>query len=83
MKRFTISLVLVLFVVSAVFSYYSAECMKYGFDFALFSVQGVICTANIPHLKYPHMLLRDVIERENTPKKYNPMRNDPLPEKDI
>lgn len=83
MKRFTIAVVFCLLLASLVFSYYSAECMEYGFDFALFSTQGVICTANIPHLAYPHMFLRDVIERENTPKNQNPLQSDPLPDKDI
>lgn len=83
MKRFTITLVLCLFVASMVFSYYSAECAKHGFDWAVFNVTGVFCYVNKPELKHRYMYLRDVIERENTPKKYNPLQSDPLPEKDI
>lgn len=83
LKIFTIFVVVCFLIASAGMSHYSVVCMTHGFDYAIFTVYGVLCIADIPHLKYPHMFLRDVIERENTPKNQNPLQSDPLPDKDI
>lgn len=83
MKRFTISLVLVLFIASATLSHYSAECMKRGFDWAVLNVHGVLCYVNKPELKIRYIFLRELVERENAPKSDNPLQSDPLYGKDI
>jgi uncharacterized membrane protein len=84
MKRFTVAVVFCLFVASLVMSHYNAWCTHFGFDWAVLNVYGVMCYVNKPELKYRYAYLRDLVEREKIVPKYDPFRNDPLPdEKDF
>jgi hypothetical protein len=61
---FWLVILLSIFVGLCIQSYYNAECIKYSFDRAVITVQGVFCFVDRVELVHPYMFLRDIVERE-------------------
>jgi hypothetical protein len=67
LKVVSVFLVICLLAAALVVSHYHSECERFGFDWSVPNVHGVMCYINNPALRNRYMFLRDLLEREKKP----------------